>query len=121
VVFSYPSRAKIGSGSQIMPRRLPSSSHSINYSLVILSFDSIQAISESLNNCKQKNNYAFTNTQLKFCSVVVVPVLLYGTEAQTLTSRDGSRLQAEEMRFLWAVKGCTRQNNVKKMKTLERN
>jgi hypothetical protein len=38
---------------------------------------------------------------------------MYGTEARTVTSRDGNRLQASEMRYLRAVIGCTRQNNLK--------
>jgi hypothetical protein len=45
--------------------------------------------------------------------IMAVPVLLYGSEAWTVTSRDESRLQAAEIRCLRAVKGCTRQSHLK--------
>ena len=38
---------------------------------------------------------------------MAVPTLLYGSEMWTLSSKDLSRIQAAEMKFLRSVKGCT--------------
>lgn len=46
-------------------------------------------------------------TQLKMYKVMAVPVLLYGSESWVLTRKKSSNIQASEMRFLRAVKGCS--------------
>jgi hypothetical protein len=38
---------------------------------------------------------------------MAVPVLLYGSETWTPRKRDWNRIQAAEMKYLRAVKGCT--------------
>ena len=38
---------------------------------------------------------------------MAVPTLLHGSEIWTLGSKDLSRIQAAEMKFLRSVKGCT--------------
>ena len=38
---------------------------------------------------------------------MAVPTLLYGSEIWTLGSKDLSRIQAAEMKFLRSIKGCT--------------
>ncbi|KAK9877518.1 hypothetical protein WA026_018626 [Henosepilachna vigintioctopunctata] len=46
-------------------------------------------------------------TQIKLYKVMATPTLLYGSETWTLNTRDLSRIQAAEMRYLRSVKGCT--------------
>jgi hypothetical protein len=45
---------------------------------------------------------------------MAIPALLYGSEAWTVGARDTSRIQAAEMRFLRAVKGCTKEIKMNK-------
>ena len=45
-------------------------------------------------------------TQLKFYKVMEVSTLLYGSEIWTLVSKNLTRIQAAEMKFLSSVKGC---------------
>lgn len=47
------------------------------------------------------------DTRLKFYKTMAVPVVLYGSETWVLSKREQTRLQAAEMKFLRAVKGCT--------------
>lgn len=47
-------------------------------------------------------------TQLKFYKTMAIPTLLYGSECWVLKQREMSRIQASEMKFLRAVKGCTK-------------
>ena len=54
-----------------------------------------------------------TDTQMKFYKVVARPTLLYGSETWVTTTRDMTRLQAAEMRFLRNVKGYTRLNKIR--------
>ena len=44
---------------------------------------------------------------MKFYKFVVRPTLLYGSETWVTTTRDMTRLEAAEMRFLRSVKGYT--------------
>jgi hypothetical protein len=44
-------------------------------------------------------------TLLRFCKIMVIPTLLYGSECWTLTKRQKSRLKAAKMRFLRSVAG----------------
>ena len=39
------------------------------------------------------------NTQLTFCKVMTVPMLLNGSELQTMKKRDEGRIQAAEIKF----------------------
>jgi hypothetical protein len=52
-------------------------------------------------------------TNLKFFKIMEVPVLLYGSETWTLRKTDWNRIQAAEMKYLRAVKGCTRLDQVR--------
>jgi hypothetical protein len=70
-VFTCSSTAKAGTGSQIMPPRLPSSSRSNNYSLVILSFPTTAAISKSLYSCKQNNYASIRHAAKNYCVMAV--------------------------------------------------
>ena len=45
-----------------------------------------------------------TDTQMKFYTVVARPALLYGSETWVITTRDMTRLEAAEIRFLRSVK-----------------
>ena len=54
-----------------------------------------------------------TDTQMKFYKVVARPTLLYGSETWVTTTRDMTRLEAAEMRFLRNVKGYTRLDKIK--------
>jgi hypothetical protein len=47
-------------------------------------------------------------TNLKFYTVMAIPVLLYGCEIWTLKKRDWNRIQAAEMKYFRPVKGCTK-------------
>ena len=53
-----------------------------------------------------------TDTQMKFCKVVARPTLFYGSETRVTTTRDSTRLEAAEMRFL-SVKGYTRLDKIR--------
>ena len=54
-----------------------------------------------------------TETQMKFYKVVARPTLLYGSETWVTTTRDMTRLEAAEMRFLRSVKGYTRLDKIR--------
>ena len=56
---------------------------------------------------------ARTDSQMKFYKVVARPSLLYGSETCVNTTRDMTRLEAAEMRFLRNVKGYTRMNKIR--------
>ena len=62
------------------------------------------AIRRTLKNKTRKD------TQLKFCRVMAVPMLLYGTESWITRKRDKNRIQAAEMKFLRSAKGCSEQD-----------
>ena len=49
---------------------------------------------------------------MKFYKVVARPTLLYGSETWVTTTRDMTRLEAAEMRFLRSVKGYTRLDKI---------
>ena len=55
-----------------------------------------------------------TDTQMKFYKVVARPSLLYGSETWVTTTRDMTRLEAAEMRFLRSVKGYTRLDKIRR-------
>lgn len=44
---------------------------------------------------------------------MAVPVVLYGSETWVLSKREKNRIRASEMRFLKAVKVCTREVRLK--------
>ena len=50
---------------------------------------------------------------MKFYKVVARPPLLYGSETLVTTTRDVTRLEAAEMRFLRSVKGYTRLDKIR--------
>ena len=50
---------------------------------------------------------------MKFYKVVARPPLLYGSETLVTTTRDVTRLEAAEMRFLRSVKGYTRVDKIR--------
>ena len=50
---------------------------------------------------------------MKFYKVVDKPTLLYGSETWVTTTRDMTRLEAAEMRFLRNVKGYTRLDKIR--------
>ena len=54
-----------------------------------------------------------TDTQMKFYKVVARPTLLYGSETWVTTTRDMTRLEAAEMRFVRSVKGYTRLDKIR--------
>ena len=54
-----------------------------------------------------------TDTQIKFYKVAARPTLLYGSETWVTTTRDMTRLEAAEMRFLRIVKGYTRLDKIR--------
>lgn len=53
------------------------------------------------------------DTQVKFYKTIAVPTMLYGCECWILTERQRSRIQAQEMKFLRRVKGCTRHDRIR--------
>jgi hypothetical protein len=63
--------------------------------------------------CRTLKGKTRQDTQLRFCSVVAVPALLFSSESRTVTSRDESILQTAEVHFLSAAEGCTRQDGLK--------
>ena len=54
-----------------------------------------------------------TDIQTKFYKAVARPTLLYGSETWVTATRDMTRLEAAEMRFLRSVKGYTRLNKIR--------
>jgi len=54
-----------------------------------------------------------TDTLMKFYKVVARTTLLYATETWVTTTRDITRLEAVEMRFLRSVKGYTRLDKIR--------
>jgi len=50
---------------------------------------------------------------MKFYKVVARPSLIYGSETWVTTTRDMTRLEAAEMRFLRNVKGYTRLDKIR--------
>ena len=54
-----------------------------------------------------------TDTRIKFYKVIARPTLLYGSEMWVTTTRDMTRLEAAEMRFLRSVKGYTRLDKIR--------
>ena len=54
-----------------------------------------------------------TDTQMKFCKDVARPTLLYGSESWVTTTRDMTRPEAAEMRFLRSDKGYTRLDKIR--------
>lgn len=52
-------------------------------------------------------------TQLKFYKTMALPTLLYGSENWVLRRADESSIQSAEMKFLRAVKGCTRRDHIR--------
>ena len=50
---------------------------------------------------------------MQFYKVVARPTLLYGSETWVTTTRDMTRLEAPEMRFLRSVKGYTRPDKIR--------
>ena len=52
--------------------------------------------------------------QLKFYKVIAVPVLLYGSESWVLKKKDESLIQGGAMKFLRAVRGVTRLEQIPK-------
>ena len=54
-----------------------------------------------------------TDTQVKFYKVVARPTLLYGNETWVTATRDMTRLEAAERRFLRNVKGYTRLDKIR--------
>lgn len=53
------------------------------------------------------------DTMIKFYKTMAVPAALYSSETWTMTSRDKSRLQAAEMRFLRSVLGVTKRDRIR--------
>jgi hypothetical protein len=51
--------------------------------------------------------------QMKFYEVMALRVLLYGSETWTIKTKDMSKIQATEMRYLRSVKGCTKLDHTK--------
>jgi hypothetical protein len=58
-------------------------------------------------------------TQLKFYKTMAIPSLLYGSEGWILGCKDESSKQSAEMKFLRAVKGCTRLDHIRNEKIRE--
>jgi hypothetical protein len=54
-----------------------------------------------------------TDTQIKFYKVVARPTLLHGNETWVTTTKDMTRLEAAERRFLRSVKGYTRLDKIR--------
>jgi hypothetical protein len=52
-------------------------------------------------------------TQIKFYKLMALPVLLYGSGTWTIKTKDMSKIQATEMRYLRSVKGCTKLDHIK--------
>jgi hypothetical protein len=64
-------------------------------------------------NCKNTKEENQKETNLKFYKIMAVPVLLYGSETWTPRKSDWNRIQAEEMKYLRTVKGCTRLDQIR--------
>jgi len=54
-----------------------------------------------------------TDTQMKLYTFVARLTLLYGSETWVTTTRDMTRLEAAEMRFLKSVKGYTKLDKIR--------
>jgi len=54
-----------------------------------------------------------TDIQMKFYEVVARPTPLYGSEVWVTTTRDMTRLEAAELRFLRSVKGYTKLDKIR--------
>jgi hypothetical protein len=50
---------------------------------------------------------------------MAIPSLLYGSEGWILRSKDKSSIQSAEIKFLCAVKGCTRLDHIRNEKIRE--
>jgi hypothetical protein len=48
-----------------------------------------------------------------FYKVMALPVLLYGSETWAIETKDMSKIQATEMRYLRSVEGCTKLDHIK--------
>jgi hypothetical protein len=57
-------------------------------------------------------------TQLQFYKTMAISSLLYGSEGWILRHKDESGIQSAEMKFLRAVKGCTRLDHIRKEKKI---
>ncbi|PSN58388.1 hypothetical protein C0J52_12974 [Blattella germanica] len=53
------------------------------------------------------------DTQLRFYNTITLPQLVYGSETWTHRRKYISKIEASEMRFLRAVKGCTRLDKIR--------
>jgi hypothetical protein len=62
---------------------------------------------------KDIENQTRKTTQMKFYKVMALPVLLYGSGTGTIQTKDMSKIQAREMRYLRSVKGCTKLDHIK--------
>ena len=50
---------------------------------------------------------------MKYCNVMAIPQLLYGSDTWIRKAKDISRIQGAEMWFSIAVKGCTRRDLIR--------
>jgi hypothetical protein len=50
---------------------------------------------------------------MKFYKIMALPVLLYGSETSAIKTKDMSKIQATEIRYLRSVKGCTKLDHIK--------
>jgi hypothetical protein len=50
--------------------------------------------------------------QITFYKVMALPVQLYGSETWTIKTKDMSKIQATEMRYVNSVKGCTKLDHI---------
>ncbi|KAJ4452195.1 hypothetical protein ANN_03713 [Periplaneta americana] len=64
-------------------------------------------------------NKVRNDTQLRFYTTMALPVVMYGSEAWVLKEKEKSKIQAAEMSFLRAVKGCTREEHIRNEKIRE--
>jgi hypothetical protein len=64
-------------------------------------------------NCKNTIEENQKETDLKFYKIMAVPFLLYGSETWTPRKSDWNRIQAEELKYLRTVKGCTRLDQIR--------
>ena len=62
--------------------------------------------------CEVLSRKTKKETRLKYCKVVAVPVLLYGSETWVAVKKRLSRIKALEMRFFHSVKGCIRRDRL---------
>ena len=57
--------------------------------------------------------FNITYLHSKYYNIMAIPQLQYGSETWIRTAKDMSRIQGGEMRFLRAVKGCTRRGFIR--------